>query len=154
MLQNGVSNRTEEVVFQQCGRGDCPAADNATDFEEPEAWVVDVLLGVYIAFNLLGLVVTYFFVMPLARSDWSSTTSTRDSVASVFVTLRSTTIGLLVPLFVFQGMQQAVLYSEFTRVSWLGGHLLGGLRRPPREQQTAVRFPLSTWGFYLAKSYQ
>ena len=112
-----MGNRSEGVLFWQCGRGDCPAADNATDFEEPEDWVIDVLLSVYVTCSLIGLVVTYFFVMPLPKSDWTVVTSTKESVTSFFVTLRSTAIALLVPLFIFQGMQQAILYSEFTRVS-------------------------------------
>ena len=117
VLQNGMGNGSEEFGFRQCGRGDCPAADNATDFEEPEDWVIDTLVGVYVTCNLIGIVVTYFFVMPLPKSHWSTVTSTKESVTSFFVTLRRTTIALLVPLFVFQGMQQAILYSEFTRVS-------------------------------------
>ena len=55
--------------------------------------------------------------MPLPKSDWNVVTPTKQSVTSLFVVLRSTAIALLVPLFIFQGMQQAVLFSEFTRVS-------------------------------------
>ena len=117
ILQNGIGNRSEEIHFWQCGRGDCPAADNATDFEEPEDWVTDVLLATYVTCDFVGIAVTYFFVMPLPKSDWIVVTSTKQSVTSFFVVLRSTAIALLVPLFIFQGMQQAVLFSEFTRVS-------------------------------------
>ncbi|KAK7087469.1 protein unc-93 homolog A-like [Littorina saxatilis] len=128
VLQNGLGNRSEEMNFFQCGRGDCPASDNATDFEEPEDWVTDVLLAFYVTCNVIGIVVTYFFVMPLPKSDWSVVTSTKETMTSLFVTLRRTEIILLVPLFIFQGIQQAILYSEFTRsyISCpIGLHMVG-----------------------------
>ena len=72
---------------------------------------------VYLGLNVAGIIITYFFVLPLPKSEWISVTSLRASVSSVFVTLGNTDLGLFVPLFVFQGMQQAILYSEYTRVS-------------------------------------
>ncbi|XP_076434685.1 protein unc-93 homolog A-like [Babylonia areolata] len=144
VLQNGIDNRTQ-VHFHQCGRGDCPSSDNATDFEEPEPWVKDVFVGVYVTLNLLGLLMTYMFVIPLPKCDWTIEASTKETVTSFFVTLRHTSIGLLVPMFIFQGMQEAILYSEFTRsyISCpLGIHMVGYVM----ATHGAIT-PLTTWLF-------
>ncbi|KAL8563434.1 hypothetical protein ACOMHN_051378 [Nucella lapillus] len=145
VLHNGVGNGSQQIHFRQCRTGDCPLADNATDFEEPQPWVMDVLLGIYIACGISGLLMTYIFVIPLPKSDWTIEASTKQTVTSFFVTLRHTSIGLLVPMFIFQGMQQAILYSEFTRsyISCpLGIHMVGYVMATH-----GATTPLTTWLF-------
>lgn len=125
VIRNGVGNKSEEILFKFCGPQDCPADDNATNIEEPESWVIDILLAIYISCNLLGLVLTFIFITPLPRSDWSLKKSTKETVTSFFVTLKNLDILLLIPIFLFQGMQQALLYSEYTRVSSLSERSTG-----------------------------
>nr|KAG5700281.1 hypothetical protein BaRGS_022908 [Batillaria attramentaria] len=145
VLQRGVGNRSEGVLFKVCGPGDCPNADNATDLEEPEDWVIDVLVSVYATCNIAGFIITYFFVMPLPKSDWNIMMSSRDAVASFFVTIWRTDIMLMAPLFIFQGMQQATLFSEYTRsyVSCpVGIHMVGFVMAAH-----GATTPIVTWSF-------
>ncbi|KAK7474472.1 hypothetical protein BaRGS_00034294, partial [Batillaria attramentaria] len=101
VLRNGVGNKSEGIIFKFCGADDCPDAENVTDIEEPDTWVVDTMLVV--------------LVTPLARSEWVGRVSLRETATSWFHTLVGTEMIYLVPFMVFQSMEQGILLTEYTR---------------------------------------
>nr|KAG5690181.1 hypothetical protein BaRGS_016572 [Batillaria attramentaria] len=115
VLRNGVGNKSEGIIFKFCGPDDCPDAENVTDIEEPDTWVVDTMLGIYMALQVLALILTVVLVTPLARSEWVGRVSLRETATSWFHTLVGTEMIYLVPFMVFQSMEQGILLTEYTR---------------------------------------
>lgn len=116
VLRQDVDNATFVNLTKFCGYQDCPVSGNATDLEEPERSTIYTLLGVFLACDVLGLLVTLIFLTPLPKSDWSSHQSVGSTLTSCFVTLVRSELLLLVPLIMFMATEQAVLLSDYTKV--------------------------------------
>lgn len=117
-----------ENTTKVCGSQDCPLAANATKIIEPERNIVYILLGIYLAFDVIGLLLTTFFLSPLPKTEWSQKQTTTNSITSCFFVLGDFKLLMLVPLIGFMAMEQAILWTDFTKsfVSCLFGiHKVG-----------------------------
>ncbi|XP_071093114.1 protein unc-93 homolog A-like [Haliotis cracherodii] len=113
ILQSGTySNVTGEPV---CGSDYCPGASNGTDIASPEMSLVYILLGIYLGCDIIALIITIIFLPPLPTSGWNSNTSLKQSLRSFFVTLFTSKMIFLVPFIMFQSVEQAILWSDYTR---------------------------------------
>lgn len=118
VLNRGSYNEFKNTT-KSCGAMDCPLSVNATKIVEPETEVVYVLLGVNLAFDLMALIVTVLFLSPLPRSKWAEGKSLKSSVSSCFLALGDYKVLMLLPLFGFMAMEQAVLWADFTKVKYI-----------------------------------
>lgn len=102
-----------------CGVNDCPAiSGNATVLDQPSSDVVYTMLGVFLVFDVIGLILTATFLPPLPKSQWTESSSIKESVTSCFFTFGDMKMLLLVPFISIMAMEQAVLWTDFTKV-WL-----------------------------------
>ncbi|VDI24110.1 Hypothetical predicted protein [Mytilus galloprovincialis] len=70
-----------------CGVNDCPAiSGNATVLDQPSSDVVYTMLGVFLVFDVIGLILTATFLPPLPKSQWTESSSIKESVTSCFFT--------------------------------------------------------------------
>lgn len=100
-----------------CGSLDCPLAENATKIIEPERNIVNILLGIYLVFDVIGLLLTIFFLPPLSKTEWSQKQTKANSITSCCSALGDVKLLMLVPLIGFMAMEQAILWTDFTKVS-------------------------------------
>ncbi|XP_046330266.2 protein unc-93 homolog A-like [Haliotis rufescens] len=126
VFQTGTNtNGTTEAI---CGPGFCPLASNGTDIATPGSEKVYIMLGIYLAFDITALVITVFFLPPLPKSNWSANTSLIGSLSSLFVTLFTSKMIFLVPFIMYQAVEQAVLWGDYT-LSYvscpIGIHMVG-----------------------------
>ena len=121
VLQQGDYNSTsgnDTELF--CGKDDCPLSVNTTtNIEEPERYVVYILLSVYLVCDVIGLCLTTFLLPPLKKCTKAVNRKVMDSITRCGKGLGDLNIALLVPLFMFMAMEQAILWTDYTKV----GHL-------------------------------
>ncbi|XP_076106023.1 protein unc-93 homolog A-like [Mytilus galloprovincialis] len=99
-----------------CGVSDCPAiSGNATVLDQPSSDVVYTMLGVFLVFDVIGLILTATFLPPLPKSQWTESSSIKESVTSCFFTFGDMKMLLLVPFIAIMAMEQAVLWTDFTK---------------------------------------
>ncbi|XP_064597882.1 protein unc-93 homolog A-like [Liolophura sinensis] len=108
-------NVTSANVTLTCGADDCPTSANATAIEEPPTYVVYTLLGVFLALDIIGLVMTIAFLPSLNRKPPKEELSVLKSALSCGKLLTDSKMFLLVPLISFMAMEQGILWSEFTK---------------------------------------
>lgn len=101
-----------------CGVCDCPFenGNSTTVLHQPSQEVVYTLLGIFLVFDVLGLMLTSTFLPPLPKSTWSESSSIRTSAISCFATFGDHRMFLQVPLLMLMAMEQAVLWTDFTKV--------------------------------------
>jgi len=118
VLNQGFDNKLENETsaMKTCGADDCPMAANATLIEDSEQYVVYTLLGIFLMFDFIGLLITMLFLPPLPKSDWSVQISTKSSIVSCFSALSDWKLACLIPLIAIMAMEQAVLWTDFTKV--------------------------------------
>ena len=110
------SNDTE--LF--CGKDDCPISVNTTTkIEEPDRHIVYILLSVYLVCDVIGLCLTTFLLPPLKKSVITEKRKVSDSITRCGKGLGDLNIALLVPLFMFMAMEQAILWTDYTKVGRL-----------------------------------
>ncbi|KAJ8315310.1 hypothetical protein KUTeg_007460 [Tegillarca granosa] len=107
---DGFKNTTKS-----CGSLDCPLSVNATEITEPESQVVYTLLGIYLVFDIVALLVTVIFISPLPMSKWSKDSSLKSSISSCFTALGDYRVLLLLPIFGFMTIEQGILWADFTK---------------------------------------
>ncbi|XP_059157541.1 uncharacterized protein LOC131941910 [Physella acuta] len=129
VIRDGVGNKSEEVfLFKYCGIDDCPYYENATQIEDPEAWVIDITLGFFMACALFGLLLVFFLLTPLPKSDWIQKVTIRSTTTSCFSVLLTTDMILLVPFMLFTSVEHAFLMATFTKAyvtCAIGIHMVG-----------------------------
>lgn len=112
-------NTTSETLHLSCGVADCFSEEgNATTtaLVQPSHDLVYTLLGIFVVFDVMGVLLTSTFLPPLPKSSWSESYSTRKSVISCFATFGDPRMFLQVPLLILMAMEQAVLWTDFTKV--------------------------------------
>ena len=121
VLQQGsyddANNATDDNSTKYCGSSDCPREVNATTIEEPEKHIVYILLAIFMFCDVLGLALTAFFLPSLNKKLSDGKDSILKSLASCGRGLCDVDLALLVPLFMFMAMEQAILWTDFTKVS-------------------------------------
>lgn len=105
-------NNTITIKF--CGSTDCPFIENAEHIEEPSRDVVFILLGIFLALDIFGLLLTSFFLPPLEKLKHKGSICKTLSLCGKGLT--DVNIILLLPLIVFMAMEQALLWTVYTKV--------------------------------------
>ncbi|CAG5133462.1 unnamed protein product, partial [Candidula unifasciata] len=99
-----------------------------SQIEDPEGWVIDIILGIFMSCTLLGLFMVVFLLSPLPRSEWIQRVSVHKSATSCFSVLVSTNMILLAPFILFTSIEQGFLLSSYTKsyvACPLGIHMVG-----------------------------
>ncbi|KAL4223291.1 Ion channel regulatory protein UNC-93 [Mactra antiquata] len=117
VLQQGSYNSSaENETIKYCGKDDCPMNVNSTTLiEEPDRHVVYILLGIFLACDCVGVLLTAVFLPPLKKSSQKQTTNILRSLASCGKALGDVNLLLLVPLIMFMAMEQAILWTDYTK---------------------------------------
>jgi MFS family permease len=120
VLQQGSYNSSvssNETVETFCGSDDCPMAVNATKIEEPERHVVYILLGIFLALDIFGVVLTSVFLPPVQKVISKQKVNLLKSLASCGKGLTDLNLIFLIPLIMFMAMEQAILWTDYTKVN-------------------------------------
>ncbi|KAH9495869.1 Protein unc-93 A [Bulinus truncatus] len=129
VIRDGVGNKSDgEIVFKYCGVDDCPDNENMTEIEDPEEWVIDITLGFFMACCLCGLLMVFFLLSPLPKSDWIRKVGVKFTATSCFNVLLTTDMLLLVPFILFTSVEHAFLMASFTKAYItcpIGIHMVG-----------------------------
>ncbi|KAL5016512.1 hypothetical protein ScPMuIL_006101 [Solemya velum] len=107
------TNTTDSVKI--CGADDCPMSANVTVIQEPETHIVFTLLGIFLVFDVLGLIITAVLLPPLKNKDALESKDVKKSLQSCFSALGDWKLVLLIPFFVMQTMDQAIFLTEYTK---------------------------------------
>jgi hypothetical protein len=102
-----------------CGCNDCPVVSSGNETSkivEPPASTVYLMLSVFLVFDVIGFLCTVVFLPPIPKSEWAQQSSTKESVTACFSALRDPKLFLLVPFISIMAMEQAVLWTDFTKV--------------------------------------
>ncbi|XP_005096597.1 protein unc-93 homolog A isoform X1 [Aplysia californica] len=135
VLSSGSYNSTNSNEPKVCGVHVCDTADtgsntsSSSEVEEPEKDVVYILLGVFLACNIVGFLVTAFFLPKLKNPEKdSNVTGGCSEMFGCMKMVVDSRMVLLIPLFMGQAMAVGVLYGDYTRdyiscgigIQWVG----------------------------------
>lgn len=114
---NNSTNNTKPPSY--CGADDCPWDDrnNKTSGPDLPQWRVYTLISIYLGFTVIGLIITVFLLKPIKSSGATSGVSiVRQLSATLRLLVTNLNMALLVPLSIWTGMEQVILFAEFTKV--------------------------------------
>ncbi|XP_062569224.1 protein unc-93 homolog A-like [Saccostrea cucullata] len=118
-----------------CGRNFCPITikpetKNTTKAGiHPESKIEIILLSVYMGFSAVGLVVTIIMLRPMKQESNGPTESFRSKlVSTVRLLVTNSNMAMLVPFYLWTGLEQTIVYAEFTMayvtceigIEWIG----------------------------------
>ncbi|KAK7113718.1 protein unc-93 homolog A-like isoform X2 [Littorina saxatilis] len=114
-----------------CGAEVCPNTElHTTKIEQPEQYVVYIMLGIYTGCNVAGLLLTMFALPPLPRDQeiQAGQSSLKRSVTSCLSMLLEPKMLLLLPFFMAQAMNSGILLAEYNEkfvscavgIKWVG----------------------------------
>lgn len=116
----------EETNLTFCGAEDCPwdkapaAHGNSSSSTAgmPETELINMLTGIYLGCPVIGLLITIILLKPIksSMSDTGVTLKTR-LLSTVRLLCTNLNMLMLVPFSLYTGMEQVVIYAEFTNVS-------------------------------------
>lgn len=117
VLQQGSYNdkSASNETVSNCGKTDCPLETNATSIDEPEHRVVYILLGIFLACDIAGVILTSCFLPPLKQQVSKQKTNVLSSLTLCGKGLLDVNLVLLVPLIMFMAMEQAILWTDYTK---------------------------------------
>lgn len=117
VLQQGSYNSSAaNETSKLCGREDCPKEVNSTQIIEPERNIVYILLGVFLVCDVLGVFLAARFLPPLNKQLINQNVNTLHSLTTCGRGLRNLNLVLLIPLIMFMAMEQAILWTDYTKV--------------------------------------
>lgn len=111
--RDSVVNETE---LWKCGRNG--TGTEGVNYEDPGDGKTDLLLSVYLLFGFLGGVVAMIFLDNM-RTNFPRLPDGKylaNHLFEVFRLMRTPYIGLLIPLMIYSGFEQAFIYGDFTKV--------------------------------------
>lgn len=106
----------------QCGVHYCPVSNNEVTSEAPPQETVNTLLGIFLGCVGLGFLVSVFLLDPLTRfiPEECKAREPQDGqslLLSPLNQLKNPGMLLLLPVLVYSGMQQIVMFAQYTKVS-------------------------------------
>ena len=117
----GPNNGSSPPPPSFCGADDCPwdkfGGNTTHPADKIPQWRINVLISIYLGFTLIGLIITVFLLKPLKSEDPPDVSIGRQLQATLRLLVTDIRMALLVPMSIWTGMEQAVLFVEFTRVS-------------------------------------
>ena len=117
LQQGNYSEHESNATIKYCGRSDCPREVNATKIEEPETRVVYILMGVFLALDVIGVLLTVILLPPLTQASKAAKVPVLKSVMACGRGLADVNLALLVPLIMFMAMEQGILWTDYTKVN-------------------------------------
>ncbi|ESO97545.1 hypothetical protein LOTGIDRAFT_152636 [Lottia gigantea] len=98
-----------------CGAEFCATASNVTSvIEKPDQNVIYILLGIFLACDLVGLCLTFFF-LPELKMKASQDKPISNSVVSCCTTMVDKKMLLLIPTFMSNAMTLGILFADYTQ---------------------------------------
>ncbi|XP_063397546.1 protein unc-93 homolog A-like [Mytilus trossulus] len=122
-------------VSKLCGILECdsylqPNTSNISfiSTNRPSSQLLHQLFSVYLAFDMIGVVIAMVLLPTLPVSDWIKKKSALKSVYSMFSSLSNVKLVLFLPLTIMTSVQRFVLYADFTKayitcpfsIGWVG----------------------------------
>ncbi|XP_046545756.1 protein unc-93 homolog A-like [Haliotis rubra] len=102
-----------------CGADNCPTAGNGTEIAEPEPQIVNILLGVFLVCDLIGLALTVCLLPPLHNTQPEGKSIEQPGLGETLVSwctaLSDPKLICLVPFFLSCAMSQGILFADFTK---------------------------------------
>lgn len=106
-----------------CGADDCPwdkfGGNGTHPADNIPQWRVYTLISIYLGFTIIGLLITVFLMKPIKSEGPSDVSIAKQLLATLRLLMTDVRMLLLVPMSIWTGMEQAVLFAEFTKVSIL-----------------------------------
>ncbi|KAH3885245.1 UNC93-like protein [Dreissena polymorpha] len=102
-----------------CGADDCPwdklfgGSGNST-MPLPAQWRIYTLISIYLGFTIIGLIITVFLLKPI-KSEGAEVSVRVQLQATLRLLFTDRKMALLVPMSIWTGMEQSILFVEFTR---------------------------------------
>lgn len=144
----GYNNSAVNVTkVKFCGREDCPMAVNATKIEEPDTHVVYILLAIFLVCNVIGVLLIAFLLPPLQKMTTKKQVNLLKSLVSCGKGLTDLNLVLLVPLIMFMAMEQAILWTDYTKVKKILRFLFASLTKFLWKCRLYLRFYKSMYSF-------
>lgn len=107
------------VTTTTCGCNDCPvtsSGNGTSTIEEPEASTVYLMLIIFLVFDVMGFLCTAAFLPSIPKSEWAEQSNVKDSMVACFSAIRNPKLLFLLPFISIMAMEQAVLWTDFTKV--------------------------------------
>lgn len=108
---------------EYCGRNFCPLTikpetKNVTKAGmHPESKIEIILLSVYMGFAAVGLIITVLMLRPMKQETNGPTESFRSKLLStVRLLVTDSNMAMLVPFYLWTGLEQTIVFAEFTMV--------------------------------------
>ena len=108
-----------------CGADDCPWDNKNHKSSGPDLpqWRVYTLISIYLGFTVIGLIITVFLLKPIKSGGPKSDVSIgRQLLSTLRLLVTNLNMTLLVPLSIWTGMEQVILFAEFTKVRYEPHH--------------------------------
>jgi hypothetical protein len=120
LVTNSSTNNSLHSPPSFCGTDDCPwdklGGNGTQPVDNIPQWRVYTLISVYLGFTLIGLIITIFLMKPLNSEGPNDVNVGKQLLATLRLLVTDIRMALLVPMSIWTGMEQAVLFAEFTRV--------------------------------------
>ena len=100
----------------QCGSAVCPGP-GAPIKPLPEGPLVYTLISVYMGMTVIGLLITIVFLKNTKTSPTGTTSPKGLLISTVKLLCTNLNMALLVPFSLYTGLEQVLLYAEYTRVT-------------------------------------
>ncbi|XP_046351682.2 protein unc-93 homolog A-like [Haliotis rufescens] len=115
ILHQSSADQTDLKQAKICGADDCPGIENkTTEIIRPDTSVVNLLLGIYLACQLVGLGAAMLFLRPL-KLEGSDQKSPIKKSLSCCVVLKQKKLLLLIPLKLSQAVHTSIMFTGFTK---------------------------------------
>lgn len=89
---------------------------NQTVLAQPEQSLVFTFLGVFLACDVIGLLLIIFFLPRLKSSIWVTNTSLKESTLACFSGLGDWKLTFMVPFIMSMAIEQGLMIADFTKV--------------------------------------
>lgn len=103
-----------------CGADDCPWDKLGGNFSQPSdkipQWRIYTLISIYLGFTFIGLLITIFLMKPIKSEGPPDVSIGQQLQATLRLLVTDVRMALLVPMSIWTGMEQSILFVEFTRV--------------------------------------
>ncbi|XP_038061555.1 protein unc-93 homolog A-like [Patiria miniata] len=115
------TNMTSFINVSQCGIHECGSGGSDNKSGEGHsgsniaAGTTTTLISVYLACGLLSMLITCLFLSKLHVSDAGIIESVKSNLVATLRLLMNPYILMLVPLFMYSGMEQAFFFGDFTK---------------------------------------
>lgn len=113
VLQYGHTPPPMPNVTMICGADDCPTTMSIPAL--PETKIIYILISIYMGLTIVGLLITIFLLKPIHKSTGQQSVGAL-LLSTVKFLGTDLNMALLVPFSFYTGLEQVVMYAEYTKV--------------------------------------